>query len=152
MEYMEKVISIVSVDEMDRLAEKIAQQLGKGSIVGLAGDLGSGKTTFTKFLARHLGVSDTVNSPTFTLLKIYQGNVPFYHIDVYRLEQSGKDPTMDDYIYGVGICVIEWYPIILAQLPEEMLTINIAITGQTTRILTVKGSGRYEKIVETLGN
>jgi tRNA threonylcarbamoyladenosine biosynthesis protein TsaE len=152
MAQMEKTLKINSINDMNQLAESIAKRLTKGSVIGLAGDLGSGKTTFAKALARHLGVFSTVNSPTFALLKIYQGQLPFYHIDVYRLEQSHYDPALDDYIYGDGVCVIEWYPIILTQLPEERLTLDIVITGPTSRILTIKGNGRYEKIVETLGD
>jgi tRNA threonylcarbamoyladenosine biosynthesis protein TsaE len=150
--HMEKTLKINSINDMDQLAESVAKGLTKGSVIGLAGDLGSGKTTFAKALARHLGVFSTVNSPTFTLLKVYQGRLPFYHIDAYRLEQSHYDPALDDYIYGDGVCVIEWYPIIRSQLPEERLTLDIIITGPTSRILTIKGNGRYEKIVETLGD
>lgn len=149
---MEKTLEITSLMELDQLARRVATQLSSGNVVGLSGELGSGKTTFTKALARHLNVKETVNSPTFTLLKIYQGTIPFYHIDAYRLEESGYDPSLDDYIFGQGVAIIEWYPIIRQELPDSFLSVDFLVTGPTSRKVTVKGSGEYAKIVETLGD
>jgi tRNA threonylcarbamoyladenosine biosynthesis protein TsaE len=114
--------------------------------------LGSGKTTFTQFLAKHMGIRESVNSPTFTLLKIYRNELPLYHMDVYRLESIGYDYELDDFIYGDGVAVIEWYPYIERMLPPEMLTITIRVLGETAREITMEGSGEYARIVEDLAH
>jgi tRNA threonylcarbamoyladenosine biosynthesis protein TsaE len=149
---MELTLMINSLAEMDQLAGIVAKHLEKGDCLGLEGDLGSGKTTFTKFLAKHLGIKDTVNSPTFTILKVYQGLLPLYHIDVYRLEDIGYDYELEEYIYNEGISVIEWYPYIRAMLPEDILSFKIQFIDDSTRKVTIGGNGRYARIVETISN
>lgn len=141
-----------SLDEMDQFAKKISDVVFPGAIIGLMGTLGSGKTTFAKFLAKHLNITDNVSSPTFTILKIYQGRLPMYHMDVYRLEGIGYDYELDDFIYGDGVSVIEWYPYIHEMLPEEMLEIQILGIFDHDREISVKGSGVYEKCVQALSN
>ena len=147
---MEKTFYIRHLDETNRFASHIATHAFPGMVIGLHGDLGSGKTTFAQFLAAHLHVTGIVNSPTFTILKIYQGDYAFYHMDVYRLVDSGYDFELDEYIYGSGISVIEWYPIISAYLPESILEITITRVDDSTREVVIKGSGEYEIIVQTL--
>ncbi len=148
---MELKIKIKSHKETDSLAEIISDNLFSGFILGLTGDLGSGKTTFTKYLAKHMGISDNINSPTFTILKVYNHN-PFnlYHMDVYRLEGIGYDYELDDYIYGDGVSVIEWYAYITEMLPNEFLKIDIKVINETSRELVITGEGRYEKIVQDI--
>jgi len=145
---MEKTIRIAGLDDMKRLAEAVARHVRPGFVIGLAGDLGSGKTTFTKFLAQSMGIRDVVNSPTFTILKIYRGEPPLYHMDVYRLETIGYDYSLDEFIDGDGVAVIEWYPYILRMLPPEMLMIDIRSEGETKRSVVIKGVGEYAKTVE----
>lgn len=147
---MEKTIVIPSLEEMELFAKKIAELAFPGMIIGLGGDLGSGKTTWTKFFARHMGVNDTLNSPTFTILKIYQGKYPLYHMDVYRLEGIGYDYELDDFIYGDGIAVIEWYDYVKEMLPKEILTMDLTPLGETERKIVMKGSGRYENIIKSI--
>lgn len=142
---METKLIIHSLDEMNDFAYAISKLCFPGAIIGLKGDLGSGKTTFTKFLCAHLGVTESVNSPTFTILKEYKGNLPIYHMDVYRLEGIGYDYELDDFIYGKGVSVIEWYPYIVEMLPREILEIEIKVMDETTRSVSVKGSGIYEE-------
>lgn len=149
---METVILIQSLDELQELAKTIASFIKPGYILGLKGDLGSGKTTFTKFFARQIGVFETVNSPTFNILKIYNGFIPLYHMDVYRLENIGYDYELDDYIYGQGVSVIEWYPYIKEMLPEHILEMEILIISEGVRKITIKGSGVYEPIVKALSH
>ncbi|MCK5731391.1 MAG: tRNA (adenosine(37)-N6)-threonylcarbamoyltransferase complex ATPase subunit type 1 TsaE, partial [Tenericutes bacterium] len=144
---MEVIITIKSLQDTEKLAKIISDNLFPGFILGLTGDLGSGKTTFTKYLAKNMGISDIVNSPTFPILKIYNGNVDLYHMDVYRLENIGYDYELDDYIYGDGISVIEWYQYISNMLPKELLKIAINVSDNGERIITINGEGRYEKIV-----
>jgi tRNA threonylcarbamoyladenosine biosynthesis protein TsaE len=145
---MEKTIAITGLADMKRLAAAVAVDVKPGFVIGLAGDLGSGKTTFTKYLAQAIGVTDTVNSPTFTILKIYRGKLPLYHMDVYRLETIGYDWSLDEFIAGDGVAVIEWYPYVRTMLPAAMLTIDIRATGETARDIKIGGVGDYAKTVE----
>jgi len=149
---MEIKFKINNLPEMDELASHIAKHVKPGFIIGLGGDLGSGKTTFTKFLAKHMGIGEIINSPTFTLLKIYQHRLPLYHMDVYRLEQIGYDFELDEFIFGNGVAVIEWYPYIQQMLPAEMLEMTLRAVSETEREITLKGSGEYAQVVEDLGH
>ncbi|MBU0996721.1 MAG: tRNA (adenosine(37)-N6)-threonylcarbamoyltransferase complex ATPase subunit type 1 TsaE [Firmicutes bacterium] len=149
---METIIKVASLQEMDRFAKTISEHVFPGAIVGLTGELGSGKTTFTKFLAAHLNINDTVTSPTFTILKVYPGKLPLYHMDVYRLEGIGYDYELDDFIYGSGVSVIEWASYIREMLPNEMLEIDISGNFDNERIIRVKGSGVYEKCIQALSH
>jgi len=147
---VEKSMIIRNLIEMDLLAKTIASFLRPGMILGLTGDLGSGKTTFTQFLAKHMGILDHVNSPTFTILKIYQGKIPLYHMDVYRLETIGYDYELDDFLFGDGVSVIEWYPYIKVMLPEDILSLDIKVVSENNREIKIKGSGVYEQIVHQI--
>jgi len=149
---MEKKFLIHSLDEMNEFAKKLVPFCFPGAILGLEGNLGSGKTTLTKFLAFHLGITETVNSPTFTILKVYPGTLPLYHMDVYRLEGIGYDYELDDFIYGKGVSIIEWYPFILEMLPKEFLEIHISLLEDGNRAVLLKGSGVYEEILQQIGN
>ncbi len=145
-------LTLNSLEDTKKLADIIGGLLFPGAIIGLTGDLGSGKTTFTKYLAKYIGVNDTLNSPTFTILKIYQGDLPLYHMDVYRLEDAGYDYELDEFIYDDGIAVIEWYEFIKEMLPDEILSIKIEFIDETRREVVVKGSGKYEKIIKDISN
>lgn len=149
---MKKSFHVRNLIEMSRLAECVAKTVKPGFIIGLQGTLGSGKTTFTQFLARHMGILDNVNSPTFTILKIYKGVIPLYHMDVYRLETIGYDYELDDYIYGSGVAVIEWYPYIRTMLPKEFMEITINVINETERIVVIEGSGSYETAIQTISD
>jgi len=149
---MEIRFTIHGLQEMGALAEAVSRYLKPGFVLGLGGDLGSGKTTFTKYLAKFMGIGETVNSPTFTLLKIYRNSLPLYHMDVYRLETIGYDYELDEFIFGNGVAVIEWYPYISRMLPEHFLEMNLRAVGETEREITLKGSGEYAPIIEDLGH
>jgi len=149
---MKKTIIIRNLDEMDALAQYIASFLREGQVIGLSGDLGSGKTTFTKFLGRHMGITETIHSPTFNIIQVYDHPLPLYHIDAYRLEDIGYDYELDDFIFGDGVAVIEWYPFIETMLPEDMLTLDIQRDDETKRRVRIEGSGQYEEIIENLGH
>ena len=101
----------------------------------LEGDLGAGKTAFTKGLAKGLGVTRMVNSPTFTIIKEYMGSLPLYHMDVYRVSESEEDLGFDEYFEGDGVTVVEWAHLIKDHLPEEILTIYIYRLSDTSRLL-----------------
>ena len=149
---MKKKIRLNSESDTRTLAQDIASDIFPGMVIGLSGDLGSGKTTFTKYFAKAMGVNDSVNSPTFTLLKTYQGQLDLYHMDVYRLEGIGYDYELDDFIFGSGVSVIEWYTYIEEMLPKEMLTITFTLIDETKRDVVIEGSGSYEKIIQKIGH
>ncbi len=149
---MYKEVVIENIEEMKSFAEKVSKTLFPGYILCLEGDLGAGKTTFTKYLGKGMGFTDTINSPTFTIMKIYEGDVDLYHMDVYRLNGIGADYDLEEYVYGEGVCVIEWYKNIINSLPEEKLVIEIEIIGETKRLLKIEGLGKYEEIVEKISN
>lgn len=144
-------LTIEGLDEMKRLAESIAAVLQPGDVLLLEGDLGAGKTTFTQFLAQALGVTKQVNSPTFTIIKEYNGRLPLYHMDVYRLgEETEEDLGFDEYFYGEGITVVEWAHFIDSQLPPEWLQIQLNHTGnEVSRHVKITANGsRYNRIIK----
>ncbi len=149
---LELKIRLNSIEDTALLAKIISEDIFPGMIIGLTGDLGSGKTTLTKYFAKNIGVLDTLNSPTFTILKIYSADIELYHMDVYRLENIGYDYELEDYIYGKGISVIEWYEYIESMLPEEMLSLRFIFIDEFKRDVIIKGVGRYERIVEAISN
>jgi len=150
---LELKLYVRTLHDTEHLAEILSKNLFPGFIIGLTGDLGSGKTTFTKYLAKHMGISDNLNSPTFTILKVYDHN-PYnlYHMDVYRLEGIEYDYELDDFIYSDGISVIEWYKYIEKMLPEEMLKISIKAIEFNLREIQIIGNGRYEEVVKDISN
>lgn len=132
-------------------AKKLGGLLQKGDVILLEGDLGAGKTTFTKGLAEGLHIKKTVNSPTFTIIKEYSGRLPLYHMDVYRVADSYEDLGFDEYFYGDGVTVIEWAHLIEEQLPEDHLTVYLYHEGDERRKLLLKASGeRYEVLCKEL--
>ena len=133
------------------LGKKLGQLLPKGSVVALEGDLAGGKTTFTKGIGEALGVKQVINSPTFTILKIYNGRLPLYHIDAYRLENITQDLGFEDYIDGDGVCVIEWANFIEYVLPDQLLNIEFTINDDDSRTLTLQGHGdKYEEVISKI--
>lgn len=149
---MYKEIIINGLEEMEIFAEKVGKEAFPGFLLCLEGDLGAGKTTFTKYFGKQIGVEDVINSPTFTIMKIYDGNYELFHMDVYRLQGIGADYDLEEYIYGDGVCVIEWYKNIIESLPEEKLVIEIEIIDKTKRLLKIEGVGKYEEIIKKISN
>lgn len=147
---MYKEIVINNIKEMKNFAEIIGESVFPGFLLCLEGDLGAGKTTFTKFLGSKMGITDMINSPTFTILKVYEGELPLFHMDVYRLSGIGMDYDLEEFIYGDGVCVIEWYKNIKESLPNEKLVIEMEIIDENKRRLKIEGVGRYEEIVQKI--
>ncbi len=147
---MYKEIVINNLDEMKSFAEEIGKSIFPGFLLCLEGDLGAGKTTFTKFFGASIGITEVINSPTFTILKIYEGVNVLYHMDVYRLQGIGMDYELEEFIYGDGICVIEWYKNIIESIPDEKLVIEMEIIDINKRLLKIEGTGKYEKIVKKI--
>jgi tRNA threonylcarbamoyladenosine biosynthesis protein TsaE len=111
--------------------------------------LGAGKTTFTQSFAKGLGVTRYVNSSTFTNMKVYTRRLPLYHMDVYRLEGSGDDIGLEEYLNGEGVAVVEWSELIADRLPPERLAITITRTGDDSRRFELTPIGkRYITLCE----
>ena len=134
------------------LAENIESEHFPGMVICLNGELGSGKTVFTKAFANALGIQDDVTSPTFNIIKEYpNGELPLYHMDVYRLEGNVNELGLDEYFDGDGVTIVEWADMIQDHLPEERLDINIKVTGEDTRVIILKPHGKvYEDICEAI--
>ncbi|MBW7652211.1 tRNA (adenosine(37)-N6)-threonylcarbamoyltransferase complex ATPase subunit type 1 TsaE [Anoxybacillus sp. ST4] len=133
------------------LATKLAQYIQPKDVITLEGDLGAGKTTFTKGLAKGLGINRNVSSPTFTIIKQYEGRIPLYHMDVYRLEESEEDLGFDEYFFGDGVTVVEWAHIIEPYLPAERLHITIHHADGGSRIIRFSPIGqRYEQLCKEI--
>ena len=128
-----KVIS-KSVEDTTKLATLIASKLNGGDVVLLTGDLGAGKTTFTKGVGKYLGVKEDILSPTFNILKCYFDATPnLFHIDAYRLEDANKDIGLEEFIESNGITLIEWPIYIKELIPNRNLEIKISHLGDTQR-------------------
>lgn len=141
--------TLTGVEETQRFAERLATFLQPADLLALEGDLGAGKTTFTQGLARGLGVRSVVNSPTFTIIKEYQGSLPLYHMDVYRVGDDVESLGLDDYFFGEGICVVEWASLIEDVLPPERLTIFLRRSGEDERVIELVPQGeRYVRLCE----
>ncbi|UOQ84309.1 tRNA (adenosine(37)-N6)-threonylcarbamoyltransferase complex ATPase subunit type 1 TsaE [Gracilibacillus salinarum] len=139
----EYIFETATEEETKRLASKLATLLRPNDVITLEGDLGAGKTTFTKGLGAGLGVTRTINSPTFTIVKEYQGEIPLYHMDVYRLENSEEDIGFDEYFNGDGITVVEWAHFIEEFLPDERLAIQMKRIDETKRKIIFQPVGHY---------
>lgn len=144
-------IMVASLEETNQLAMKLANLLVAQDTITLEGDLGAGKTTFTQYLAKGLGIKRTVNSPTFTILKQYEGRLPFNHLDVYRLADSDEDLGWNEIFYGDAVSVVEWAHLIEQDLPTERLAIEIQRVDENTRRFILKPIGKhYERLCEEL--
>ena len=115
-------------EETFALGKKIGEMVQAGMVLSLIGDLGVGKTIFTQGVAAGLGITEPVNSPTFTIMQIYEeGRLPFYHFDVYRIgdPEEMEEIGYEDYFYGNGVCLVEWADLIEELLPADLCTIRI---------------------------
>ncbi len=138
------VIETHSADETYALGERIGKQARAGQIYALTGELGAGKTVLTKGVAAGLGISDMVNSPTFTIVQEYtNGRLPLYHFDVYRIScpEEMDEIGYEEYFYADGVCVIEWAELIEPLLPPETISIRIEqdISDDAKRRIWIEG-------------
>lgn len=154
---MNKVVfNSKSPSETIRIGKTIGISLQAGDVVALVGELGAGKTQFIKGLAQGVGVGKSVyvSSPSFTLINEYKGEIPFYHIDLYRLEEEkeAEELGLEEYFHGEGITAIEWADRIPSLLPAEFLCVNIHYMGKQTRSIELVAKGeRYEELLKKFG-
>ena len=147
-------ITSYSERETVELAQNIESEKFPNMVICLIGDLGSGKTMFTKGFASSLEVKEEITSPTFNIIKEYtSGELPLYHMDVYRLDGKVEDIGLEDYYNKGGICIIEWADMIRDYLPEERLEIKFKLSSEDedTRIITITPYGsKYEELCEAV--
>ncbi|WP_145175028.1 tRNA (adenosine(37)-N6)-threonylcarbamoyltransferase complex ATPase subunit type 1 TsaE [Gimesia aquarii] len=150
----EWIFKSASESETQRLGVMLAKQLEPGAVIALNGNLGAGKTRLVQAIATALGVDpNEVNSPTFVLIQEYQGELPLYHFDTYRLKDTDEflELGADDLLYADGVCLIEWADKVAEVLPRDLVQINIEHTSETARTFHFQGQGpRSVKIVTAL--
>lgn len=129
-------------EETQALGERLGRRLGEGSVVACTGELGAGKTCFLQGLARGLGVTADVTSPTFVLVNQYRGRLPVYHIDAYRTESLTElvDVGLEEMVHGSGVTIIEWADKILPLLPSTAITVAISGLGDEPRQIELTGA------------
>lgn len=134
-----------SMAQTHRLGARLGELLHGGELLLMDGDLGTGKTTLTQGIAEGMGIRGVVSSPTFTLLKEYEGRIPLYHFDLYRLEDPGEilDLGFEEYFYGTGVCVVEWANKAEGIWPEQHLQIRLKMVADTKRGLVLTGIGAH---------
>ena len=137
-----------SVDDTVRIAQDIESEKFPNMVICLYGELGSGKTVFTKGFASAMEIEETITSPTFNIIKEYpSGELPLYHMDVYRLNEDDDTIGIKDYFNKGGVTIIEWADVIKNKLPEKRLDIKFKVIDEDTRVLVFMPHGEeYEEI------
>jgi len=144
---------ITTMNEFDtiELAQNLESEKFPNMVICLDGELGSGKTVFTKGIANALGIEESITSPTFTIIKEYEGELPLYHMDVYKLDGNTDGIGIEEYFNKNGVVVIEWASTIKDILPEERLDIKFKVVDENKRLLILKPHGKkYEELCEAV--
>ena len=148
---MEYKITTRNESETIELAQNFESEKFPNMVICLNGELGSGKTIFAKGIAQALGITETITSPTFTIIKEYDGELPLYHMDVYRLDGNTDGVGIEDYFSKGGVVVIEWAETIKDILPKERLDIRFKVIDENKRVLVLTPYGRqYEELCEAV--
>lgn len=141
---MEKVYRTENPVETQNLGEEFGKTLNPGDVVALIGDLGTGKTCLTQGIARGIGIAvdEVVSSPSYILINEYNGNIPIYHIDLYRLENIAEiaDLGIGEYVESDGVCIIEWAERMEEDLPQTCIKIYITWEDENTRTIKIQHS------------
>lgn len=138
-------------EETILLGEKLGKLLPANSILAMNGDLAAGKTTFTKGIGIGLGIKQVINSPTFNILKIYEGNKTLYHIDAYRLEENPYDLGFEEYMDDGGIMVIEWFDYMKDMINDDYLELKFRyIDDETREIEFIPHGNKYDDVLKEL--
>ncbi len=145
------MITFQSEQEMIDFGEQLAKHMFAGFVMTLEGELGAGKTTFTKGIGKGLGIKKVINSPTFTIVKVYKGNKTLYHFDAYRLEGQNEELGFEEMFEDDGVCVIEWARYIEDILPKERLEVHIIKNEDQTRSFQFEAKGKdYEYVLKEM--
>ena len=147
---------VVNFREIDEIAKQLSKAIKSGDFIALIGELGTGKTTFVKELAKNLGIKENIKSPTFTYVKEYktENDIPFYHFDVYRIGNSEEvyEIGYEDYINSNGIVVVEWADLIKDELPENYIQIELGYYDELDRTIEIKIIGDEKRAEEIIQN
>lgn len=130
-----------ALSDTERFAKAFSDKIDPGTVILLSGDLGSGKTTFTQFLGKSLGVKRHMTSPTFNIIKSYNGKYKIHHMDCYRLEDSDEDLGFDEYFNDTDIAIVEWPQFIEEYLPNEYISLELSYENENRRILVMNATG-----------
>jgi len=135
-------VDAASVEDTEAFGERVGAVAAPGTVLALRGGLGAGKTAFARGLARGLGVSGPVTSPTYTLVNEYEGRMPFYHMDAYRLGSEADFELLDAarYLYGDGLCAIEWSERVAGALPPDAVVVEIVPRDNGSRTILLTGA------------
>ena len=149
---MEYKITTNSEIETIEFAQNIESEKFENMVICLDGELGSGKTIFTKGFANALGINESITSPTYTIIKEYlTGEMPLFHMDVYRLDGEYEGVGIEDYFSQNGVVIIEWAKTIMPIIPDERLEIKLKIIDDNKRVLIIKPYGKkYEELCEAV--
>lgn len=147
---MQYKLTTYSEDETIEIAQNIESEKFPNMVICLVGDLGSGKTLFTKAFAQALGITDNITSPTFNIIKEYDNaEMKLFHMDVYRLSDINQDIGIEEYFTKRGVCIIEWADLIEEILPKNRLDIKFKILDENTRqLLIIPHGAKYEDLCE----
>lgn len=148
---MEEKIIINNLDQLIEFAEDVALEAFPNMVISLIGDLGTGKTAFAKGFGLALGIKEDITSPTFNLVKEYEGKLNLYHMDVYRLEETDDKEFLEEYFDRDGVTLIEWADLIEDNLPEERLELTIKAICDNRRLIRAKAFGeKYEDLLSAI--
>ena len=139
-------------NELMAWGEKLGALLQKQDVLILRGDLGAGKTTFTKGVARGLNIKQMIKSPTYTIVREYDGRLPLYHLDVYRIGEDPDSIDLDDFLFGEGVTVIEWGELLEDSLPSDYLKLTILRKNDDRELVFDAKGHRAENLLEELFN
>lgn len=139
-------------EELINLGERLGTLLQKNDVLILSGELGAGKTTFTKGLAKGLGIRQMIKSPTYTIVREYEGRLPLYHLDVYRIEGDADSIDLDEFLFGGGVTVIEWGHLLGEDLPDSYLELELLKEDEGRRLHFSAQGPRAEQLIKELQN
>ena len=139
-------------DELVAFGEKLGTLLEKNDVLILTGELGAGKTTFTKGLAKGLDIDQMIKSPTYTIVREYEGRLPLYHLDVYRIEGDADSIDLDEFLFGSGVTVIEWGHLLGEALPADYLELEILKDGEGREVVFHAHGQRATELLKRLTN
>ena len=137
-------------EELINLGERLGTLLQKNDVLILSGELGAGKTTFTKGLAKGLGIRQMIKSPTYTIVREYEGRLPLYHLDVYRIEGDADSIDLDEFLFGGGVTVIEWGHLLGKDLPDSYLELELLKEAEGRRLCFTAQGSRAEQLIKEL--
>ena len=143
-------LNIHNEEELIKWGQRLGSLLQEQDVLVLTGDLGAGKTTFTKGLAQGLGIKQMIKSPTYTIVREYEGRLPLYHLDVYRIGEDPDSIDLDDFLFGEGVTVIEWGELLGESLPDDYLKLTLLKKDDGRELVFESQGRRSQELLEEL--